>query len=128
MSEIVFQVVAFGFEHIVVFVFDLPTAAAVSNNGFDGSLRDGEVGDPGVFVELCPRIFPGQGQFTPVDVQRGLVAPPRQLVRIALGVDFAILPIPMPLLTRSQAPIGGQEINHLVQSPMRVGLAHQHEV
>jgi hypothetical protein len=59
MAEIVFQVVAFGLEHIVVFVFDLPPAASVAHKGFDGGLRDGKVGDPGVFVELFPRIFPG---------------------------------------------------------------------
>ena len=57
MSEIVFQMVAFGFENVVVLVFDFPTGAAVPHNRFDSGFGDFKIGDEGIFVELFTSIF-----------------------------------------------------------------------
>jgi len=46
------DVVALGFEHIVVLVLNLPAGAAVQGNSFDVGLPDFEIGDESVLIEL----------------------------------------------------------------------------
>jgi hypothetical protein len=61
VAEIMFWVVAFGLEHVVILVFDLPTDAAIPHNRFDRGFEDLEIGDEGVFVELLTRVFSQDG-------------------------------------------------------------------
>ena len=51
MAEIVLQVVALGFERIVVFVLDLPSRTARGGDGGDIFVGDASIGDEGVVVE-----------------------------------------------------------------------------
>ena len=62
MSEIMLQVVPFGFEHVVVLVFDLPAGASIAYNRLHRGVADGKVGHPGVFVDHCTAIFARGGQ------------------------------------------------------------------
>ena len=96
MAEIVFQVVAFGFENVVVLIFDLPASPAISDDGFNGRFDDFKIGDEGVFVDLLARVFSGYAQFAPVDLEGPLITPQGQLVGIPIGIDFAKTTIPAP--------------------------------
>ena len=50
MAEIMLQVIALGFEGIVVFVFDLPAGAPASDQVGDVFAGDFEIGDESVMV------------------------------------------------------------------------------
>ena len=70
VTEIVFQMVAFGLEHIVILVFDLPASAPIPHNGFDIRLFYPEIRTEGILIELFARVFACDGQFTPVHLDR----------------------------------------------------------
>ena len=89
MAEIVFQVIPFGLENIVVLILHLPTGATIADNGFDGGFQNDKIGAKSVFVELFAGVFAGNGQFTPIDFERFLIAAEREIVGIAIGIDFA---------------------------------------
>lgn len=67
LSEIVFEMIAFGLEDIVVFIFDFPACASVARNRFDGCLPCFKICDKGIFVNEFPRLFMSDGQLHPVD-------------------------------------------------------------
>ena len=58
--------IAFGLEDIVVFVFDLPTGASVTGNGFDSRFQDRKISAEGVLVELLASVFTSDRQFAPI--------------------------------------------------------------
>ena len=75
MTEVVFEMITFGLEHIVVLVFHLPAGASITHNGFDSRVCDFKIGDEGVQVDYFARVFSGDHQFTPVDFQGRRVSP-----------------------------------------------------
>jgi hypothetical protein len=82
--------------------------APIQHNRFDRGFKDLKVCDEGVFGELFARVFASNGQFPVaiIDFNRFLITTQRQLVGIALGVDFAIFSIPRPLLIVPQHAAG----------------------
>src|SRR3990172_5785963 len=104
MPEIVLQVIAFGFENIVILVFNLPTGAAIADNRLKGGFQNHKIGAKSVLVELFASIFTSDGEFTPIDLECSLIAPQRELVGITIGIDFAKTAIPQPLLVGGQHP------------------------
>jgi len=71
MSEIVFQVITLGLEHIVVLVFDFPAGPSIPCDGDHGGVADLKVGDEGILVEL----FAGTSRFTVISHQLTRMAP-----------------------------------------------------
>ncbi len=68
MSEIVFEVVAFGFERIVMFIFDFPPSATGFDNRRHSVICDRMIGNKSVVVEEFA-IASSHAQFTPVNQQ-----------------------------------------------------------
>ena len=75
VAEIVFQVVAFRLEDIVILVFDLPTGTPIPHNGFDSRFFHPKIRAERIFVKLFARVFTRGGQFAPVHRDRRLVTP-----------------------------------------------------
>jgi len=70
VAKVVFQMIALGFQGVVVFVFDLPARAARNDPCGHVLLGEGPVRDPGMVV----KDFSGgvaHRDFTPVDLQGG---------------------------------------------------------
>ena len=55
VAEIVFQVIAFGFEYVIVFVFHFPTGPAIPDHSRDGGFRKRAIGDKRVVIDLFSR-------------------------------------------------------------------------
>jgi len=70
MSEIVFKVIAFGFQGIVVFVLDFPARSSdLSNQSWIGR-GDEMIGDKGIVIQDLACFFIRDDQFQPIDRQR----------------------------------------------------------
>ena len=68
VSEIVFQVVALGFQSIVIFVLDLPPRPPGFNYGGDIFGRERNVGNEGILVQNFVGGLMGNDQFAPIDL------------------------------------------------------------
>ena len=68
MPEVMFKVIALGFQGIVIFVFDFP--ACSSNLGKLNNIcsRDRVVGHEVVLIQDFTGIFMGDDQFEPIDL------------------------------------------------------------
>ena len=102
MTEVVFKMIAFGLEHIVVFVFDFPARATIARYGDEGGWGNLEICDKGIFINLFTCIFTSDRPFAPIDLHGILVSAQRQSVGVTIGMDFALASIPIPLLVSSQ--------------------------
>lgn len=67
MSEIVFQVIAFGFEHIVIFVFGFPSTSLPLGNQRNGCVIQLMVGNEGIMVKRFASGSASEREFTPID-------------------------------------------------------------
>ena len=128
MAKVVFQVIAFGLEHIVILIFDFPAGPAIAHDGFDGGLADLKIGDKGIFVGLFPAILAHDHHFTPIHPQGASFCIQSYLVGKAIGRDFSILAYPAPDNFAFQDLVGGQKSDGLIEIRMRVRLAHQNEM
>src|SRR3989338_8835403 len=68
VSIVMFQVVPFGLECIVVLVLYLPPGTSCGNNCFNGIYSERMIGDKCVLVKTLS-VFPHDGQFTPVNAK-----------------------------------------------------------
>ena len=107
MSKVVFEVVAFSLENVIVFVFNFPAGASIAHNGFDVVFPYFKIGDESVFVNDFAGSFVSDGQFSPVGKQGIFAAVQRQVIGVVIGVDFSVFSIPNPLLIRPQSPLSG---------------------
>ena len=69
VTEVVFQVVASILEDVIALIFGLPPRPARLSNVDDLLIIELIVGHPGIEIQLLPRICPGDGQFTSVNVR-----------------------------------------------------------
>ncbi len=88
VAEIMFQVVALGFE-CVVFVLDLPAAAAVATMVETFWVGDFPVAHPGAVIGRHA-VFAGDGDLAPVDLQRALAFDERDVVGVAVDMLFPV--------------------------------------
>ena len=94
VTEIVFQVVAFGFQGVVVFIFDFPAGATGLYDAGDIVCGKDMVCDEGIVVEDFASDFMGDDQFAPIDVQGIVAIAQRELVDEAIVPDFPVFAIP----------------------------------
>jgi hypothetical protein len=57
-----------------------------------------------------------------------LIAAQREIVGLAIGMDFAKAAVPVPFLIAVYGPVALQESHHFVQGQMRIRLTHQDEM
>ena len=62
MPKVMLQMIAFGLEHVVIFVFDLPSPATRLRNGHHGVRRQAMIGDIAVVIELLARFGVDDGE------------------------------------------------------------------
>jgi len=69
MAEVVFEMIALGFEGIVVFILDFPARTTCLHDGRDGFGGERSLGHEGIVVQyVCPRGI-RESEFTPIDIQ-----------------------------------------------------------
>ena len=67
VPKIMLEMIALGFEHVVIFIFRFPTTPACGNNQGNGFIVEGMVGDKSIVVEHFAIALAGEGKFTPID-------------------------------------------------------------
>mgnify|MGYP006190476495 CR=1 FL=1 len=66
MTEIVFEMIPMVFEGIVVLVFGLPAGSTRRHDRRHTLVGEAMIGDEGVVVHLCLRVFTDDDDFAPV--------------------------------------------------------------
>src|SRR3990172_10153172 len=118
MPEIVFQVVALGFQGIVILVLNLPPSTPCFDYGGNIFGSDRNVGDEGILVQNFACGFMRNDQFAPVDLNCVAAIPQRDLVDEAVAPDFAVFSVPTTLDERGDSRVLLQPVNPLVQTSM----------
>jgi hypothetical protein len=54
MPKNVFEVIAFSFQNIVVFILDFPVCPTIAHDRFGGFLGKGKIGDKGIAIQDSP--------------------------------------------------------------------------
>src|SRR5262249_52010010 len=106
MAEVMLEMVAFGLEDVVVFVFNLPPST--TSVGHLGHVRHTEmmIGDKGVVRELCARCGIDDGHLDPIDRERMLPALQQDLIDEAIEGHFCPTPRPTTLFVWSDGTLG----------------------
>jgi len=128
MSKVVLDMVAFGLEHIVVFVCDLPPPTACLRSLRNVVSRDLVIRDKAIVVELFARLGVDHGDLEPIDRQGLLPVEEEHIIQEAIQGHFREAAIPMTAFTRGKATVGVPKGDTLGQLGMGIGLAHQDEV
>jgi len=127
MSEVVFKVVAFGLEGVVVLVFDLPASAPRGGHDLDIVFVEAPIGDPSVAVEDIAFLV-ADCQLAPVDLQ--------SVVTIGKGNSiYPTISVGVPLRSsldtdRVSAKNGTrlEQVHPVVEGLVRIGLADEKEM
>src|SRR5262245_12959086 len=94
VTKVVFEMITFGFEDVVVFVLDFPAGASGLNDGDNRLFSEVVIGDKSIIVELFPSFAMGDGDLTPIDQQGRFAATERNLLDKTAGDDFGKPSIP----------------------------------
>ena len=127
VAEIVRQMVALGFERVIVFVLDFPARSASFNDLGDIALIDRLPGDESIVVNRLADSIGGD-QFAPVDCERIFTLAQGQLRRKAIGVGKYLFAMAAgdPVGVHPTAALYALE--PLVQRDVGTGFAHEDEV
>ena len=101
MAKIVFQMVALGFEGIIIFVLDLPSSPARDPDFHHRLVGNPMIRRPGIVMNDLA-IGTRNLQFTPVDENRIVASAQRHLIEIAIGEGFLDLAVPPFVYDRRQ--------------------------
>ena len=125
MAIVVLQVVAFGFEDIVVLVFRFSARLSCGHNGFNGGLVNGVIGDERVAMENLSLCLVDDSQLTPIDEQCVVTIAQRRMTYVTASPNLTELSIPSS--HRELFDIRFQEVKPLIKRSMRIWLADQDE-
>ena len=97
MPQVVLEVVAFGFEGVVAFIFDFPAGAASRDNRRDRGVRNQVTRHKGIVIQAGAVEFVGDREFAPIDAQRIFTGPERNVIHLAIGPDFTEAAVPLAM-------------------------------
>src|SRR5215475_2831098 len=128
MAEVMLEMVAFGLEDVVVFVFNLPPSTTSLSHL--GHVRHTEtmIGDKGVVIELCARFGIDYGHLDLIDRERMLPALQQDLIDEAIEGHFCHTPRPTTLFTLRDCTLGLPKGQAFIQLGMRIRLTHPDKV
>ena len=67
VAEVMFEMVALGLEHVVVFVFNLPPSTTGLGHLGHVLCTETVIGDKSIVIELCARFGIAYGYLAPID-------------------------------------------------------------
>lgn len=128
VAEVMFQVIALGFQRVVVLVLDLPSRATGDDDAGDVLLGDFEIGDERVFVELLA-ILVDDGHLAPIDVNGTIRLHQRHVIGIAIVIRFPLVFLILDAHIHFMHVLARfEQLNPLGQALMRIGLADEDKV
>ena len=128
MAVVMFEVIAFGFQGIVVLVLDVPAGSSGLHDGLHSSTIQVVLRRKRMAIQEGAVSFFRDGEFTPIDPQRVCTLTQGDVVGIAIGGDGAKAPIPTTDGELLEIPGGFYPNKPLVQSGVRLWFAHQDKV
>jgi hypothetical protein len=83
-----FEMVAFGLEHVVIFIFNLPPSTTGVCHLCHVLRAEPVIGDKGVVIELFARFGIGHGHLDPIARERGLTILQQDIIDEAIACYF----------------------------------------
>jgi len=128
MAKIVFQMVPFGLEHVVLFVFDLPAPTSCVGHGCDVVRAQAMIGDKAVGIPLCTRFGLDHCDLGPID-QQGIVPTTQEdVIDVTIPCPCREAAVPSPSFPLGHAVVGLPEGQALIELGMGSRLARQDEM
>jgi len=127
VAEVVFHVIAFCFQGVVVFVFNFPAGTPSLNNGNHIVCGDRMVGHKGVVVQDFAGVLMSDDQLTPIDNEGVLSIAQGDLGGKAIAPYLAMFAVPMALGEYFHATALFEHRHPFIQTGVRVGLADKDE-
>src|SRR5256885_4662075 len=128
VAEVMFEMVALGLEHVVVFVFNLPPSTP--GLGHLGHVRHTEtvIGDKGVVIELFARFGIDHGHLDPIDRERWLPVLQQDILDEVIADHFRQATLPVTLFILGDCTLGLPKGQAFIKLGMRGRLTHQDKV
>ena len=127
VAIVVLEVVTFGFQRVVVFIFDLPAAASGGDDLQHILLIERQGSRKGVVIQPLTVLI-GGGEFTPVNPQGVIAIAERNRRGLAIRVDLAPSASPASANHGVDGAAPLQKLQPLVNDGMGSGFANQDEV
>src|ERR671911_1522859 len=128
MTEVMLEMVALGFEHVVVFVFTFPPSATGLCHLCHVLCMETVIGDKGIVVELLARFGVDHGDLDPIDRECLLTVLQQPIIDEAIEGHFGHAPLPLTLFARGHGALRLPKSQAFIKLWMRVRFAHQDEV
>src|SRR5437879_8520168 len=128
VAEVMFEMVALGLEHVVVFVFNLPpSTTGLCHLGY---VRRTEtvIGDKGVVIELCTRFGIDHGHLDPIDRERVLPVLQQDIIDEAIDCHFRQATLPTTMFTLGDCALSLPKGQAFIKLSMGVRLTLQEKV
>ena len=128
MAVVMLEMIAFGFQGVVVLVLDFPPGSSGLHDGLHIGVLQGVLRRKCIVIQDGAVGFFGDGQFTPIDPQGIFALAQGDLVGIPIGVDRAKPPIPAAAGELLELSGNCSPSQPLVQRGVRLWFADQDEV
>jgi hypothetical protein len=128
MAKVMLNMIAFGFEHGIVFVLNLPAPAACLCDLQDVFGTQAMIGDKAVVIELLTCFGMDRGHLEPIDDQGPFATLQKDLVKIAIPRDGGETATPAACFQLLDGIIRLPKGQALLERGMGIGLAHKDEV
>lgn len=112
MAVVVFEVIALGFQGVVVFIFDFPPAASGSNDLRYWAVIERQGRGKAVVIQHVA-FFIGGSELAPIDQQGIIPIAEGNRLRVAIGIDLAPLAGPTALDHGPHSPAPVQKLDPL---------------
>ncbi len=125
MPNVVLHMVAFGLEHMVVFLVALPPPTACVRHRRDVLCRDAVIGEKALVGELCARCGVDHRDVAPIDRQGLFPVEQEHVLEHAIPGHCRAAAMPVTACTRGDAVVGVPKGDTCVQRGRGIGLAPQ---
>src|SRR5687768_13698485 len=122
------EMVALGFEHVVVFVFTLPPSTTGLCYLCHIVCTETVIGDKRIVIELLARFGVDHGDLDPIDRERLLTILQQDIIDEAIEGHFCQATLPLTLFTLAHRILSLPKGQAVIKLGMRIRLTHQDEV
>jgi hypothetical protein len=125
MSTIVLQMVPFGLEHVIMFVFALPASTPCLCDGRDVVRTQAVIGDTAVVIQLFARFGIAHRDLEPMDRQGIVTTTQEDIIDVTLHRHCRAVAVPTPSFTGGHTIVGLPKCQALRERGRGIRLARQ---
>ncbi len=128
VAEVMFEMVALGLKHVVVFVFNFPPSTTGLCHLCHILRTETVIGDKGVVIELLARFGIDHGHLDPIDRECVLTVLQQDIIDEAIACHFRQATLPATLFILGDGTLRLPKGQAVIKLGMRVRLTHQDKV